>query len=140
MKKISVINAKIRRLNLKAEYTKFFNELGKNEKEIIEKEVVYINDEEPIFCFFSKIEYWWVITNLRIVICENNIVTYNPFEEIIQVQLNDIFEGEISKEECQNLEINLRNGEEIKINVEKNTWYAIYNIIKFLALSDSYAT
>ena len=132
MKKLSVINAKIIRLNLKAEHTKIFSELDEIGKDIVNKNIDYVNNEESVFCFFSTSIYWWVITNFRIIISENNIITYIYLDEIQNVHLNDIFENEIMKEECDSIDIKFKDGSEKKLNVEKKTWYAVHNLLKFL--------
>lgn len=132
MKKTSVINAKIKRLNITSEYTKPIFELQEAKKVIIDRTINYIDNEEPVFCFFDNVEYWWVITNLRIIVHENNDSFFFFFDEIISMKLDDIFKNGIKKEECDNIDLELKNGEHIKLYVEKGTWYGVYNVIKFL--------
>ena len=135
MKKTSVIIAKIRRLNLNSESTTLFYELEEVKRKFVEKSIEFIYEEEPIFCFFFKTDYWWVITNFRIIVSENYSISYHFFEEVKSIHLKDIFENEIIKEECENIEIKLENGDEVKLNVEKKTWHSVYNLVKFLISS-----
>ena len=136
MENTSIIKAKFIRLKVKADCTKLFNEFGEIERGIINEKIDYLSNEEPIFSFYSGIDYWWVVTNFRLIISGNNTTSFIIFEEVKSVQLNEIFENDVKKTECKNIEIKLVNEEEVKLRVEENTWYAIYNILKFLCSSD----
>jgi hypothetical protein len=132
MKNISTIKAKFTRLRVSAECTKLFNEFDEQTRKIINEKIDYLRDEEAIFSFYYGIDYWWVVTNFRLIIVDRNTTFSIIFEDIKSIQLNEIFEKDVKKMECKNIEMILANEEEVELRVEENTWYAVYNIFKFL--------
>lgn len=132
MKKLSVIEAKFKRLNINTNFTKLFNELDDIQKGIIIEETNFIDEEKPAFAFFYNTNYWWSVTNHRLIIYQDTIITNIFFEEIKNVELKEIFEEEIRKEDCEVINIILFNKSEVKLKVEKNTWFSVYNMFLFL--------
>jgi hypothetical protein len=129
---ISTIKAKITRLNIKAASSKLYDDLEIDIKDIISKVVTYLNDEQPIFCYYLDSNYWWLLTNLRLIIEKNSVICYHLYNDIEQVNVRDIFEAGISNQECARLQILLKNGNEVDLDVEINTWFSVFNLLKFL--------
>lgn len=128
----STIVAKIKRLDIKGFSTKFFDKLDFNIREVIDNNIELHNNEKFILCYYLNTDYWWVITNLRLLINENEQTESYLFDSIKTVEVKDIFEGGISNQECDRLQLILQNGQEKNLNLENNTWFSILNLLKFL--------
>jgi hypothetical protein len=131
MKSISAIQAKFLRLKVKTDSTNLFEEMGEKNKNIFSENIEPLAEEVMVICFFSSISYWWVLSNLRLIIKENNRINYISLSEIKNIELNEIFNNEIKKQDCLNIDLSLQSSK-IKLKVEENTWHAIYNIMKFV--------
>ncbi|HAR72105.1 MAG TPA: hypothetical protein DCR77_01660 [Flavobacteriaceae bacterium] len=129
---ISTIVAKIKRLDIKGGATNFFDKLDFNIREVIENNIELHNDEKFILCYYLNTDYWWVITNLRLLISENEQIESYLFDSIKTVEAKDIFERGISNQECDRLQLILQNEQEKNLNLENNTWFSVLNLLKFL--------
>lgn len=129
---ISTIAAKIKRLNIKGVSTKFYHELDPNFRVIIGSSIDLLNDEQFVFCYYLNADYWWVITNLRLLVSENEVVNSYSFDSIKSVEAKDIFEEGVTNQECNRLQLTLQSGQEKNLNLENNTWFSVLNLLKFL--------
>ena len=81
--------------------------------------------------YFPDENYWWVISNQRLIILDNGKYFNLLLSEISKVELKDIFHEDVQKLENKSIHIHLNN-EVYKLLLEKSTWPIIYEIIKFL--------
>jgi len=131
MKKKSVIEAKFLRLQVNTPSTKLFKDLGDKEKRFFDEHTVLLPNEEIILSFFPHISYWWALSNVRLILFDGNEINYFLLSEIEKLGLNEIFENQTGKEDCSIVELEFTN-KIISLKIEKNTWHAIYNLLKFV--------
>ncbi len=101
----------------------------------------------PIFTFFGTFfqkidmlegthylnaDYWWVITNLRILVCENELVDSYLFDNIDSIRVDDIFVSGVSNSECNRIQLILDSGQVINLNLEYHTWGSVASLLQFL--------
>lgn len=130
MKSNIAVRAKFLRLGVKAKYTLLFEEMDKVDKNIISNHLKLLSEESIILVFYSDKSYWWALTNSRLIIESNSLTDYLILSEIEKIKMEEIFEGTSTKASYNTLTLVYHN-ENIKLRVEENTWYAIYNILKF---------
>lgn len=128
----STIKAKIARLNIHAESSKLYDDLEDDKKNAIGNTIAFLGNESPVFCYFLSYEYWWVLTDMRIIIRKKNIVESYHYGDIEQILVSDIFELGLSNQECNRLQLLLSSGKLINLDLEINTWFSVLNILKFL--------
>lgn len=131
MKSESAIRAKFKRLNVKSSNTKLWEDVHENIRSKVEQQIKMVDGEIKILFALIDASYWWILTNHRLILSENDFIRYFNLDEIDKVEPNQIFEGEVSKQECSELNLYLDNGR-VDLKLEQNTWHAIYNILKFV--------
>jgi len=131
MKSISVIKAKFNRFKLKSNLTKLFEQLNETEKNLLASNIEFNKDEEIIICFIPNYHYWWILTNFKIIINDNQQTNYVFLNNIDNIDIKDILSTQVNKLNCEILHLNTKTGESIDLTVELNTWHAMYNILKF---------
>ena len=131
MKSQSAIEAKFIRLNVKASSTKLFADLNSAIQKSIKQSIPLLDDEKIVLCYVPQKEYWWAITNCRLILSENHQYNIIDFEDIESIEANDIFDNDVTKQDCTRLELKVHY-KYINLEVEKGTWHLIYNIIKFV--------
>jgi len=131
MKSESVIKAKFRRLNISTSNTCLWGEVSQDIRNELDKQILMIEEEKKIFLVFTNSSYWWVLTNQRLILKDNDTVSYFNLDDINKVEPKSIFERGASKQECSELSLNVKD-REIQLRLEENTWHAIYNILKFV--------
>lgn len=133
MKSVSTIQAKFLRLNVKADFTKLFGEIDMKSQNVIKVKSQFLPNEVATLCFFPDDSYWWVLTTSRIIMFENNNIKFVFLEEINSIEPKEIFANKATKRNSTNLDLSLKNGNDIKLRVERNTWHAVYSILKFVS-------
>lgn len=128
----AIIVAKIKRLNIKGVSTKLYDEFDTDFKKIIDNSIDLRNDEQFILGYCFNTNYWWIITNFRLLVKENDLINNYFFDNIKSVEAKDIFEKGISNEECNSLQLTLQSGKEKSLIVENYTWFSVLNLLKFL--------
>lgn len=131
MKNVTSVRAKYLRLNLETKSTQLFEEVNEVDRKKILEKVELLENEVIIISFIKDFNYWWVITNLRLIVLENNSIDYFDFQNIAKVKLNEIFNGNKEKQECMNIDFVYQDNT-LKIEVEENTWHGVFNILKFM--------
>lgn len=132
MKSPSVIEAKFLRSKTQASFTKLWKEVNQGDKELILNNVNLLVDEAIIIYFLPNQTYWWLLTNKRLIIADNQHVTYVPLAEVKRVEAKEIFEDRVSKSENTNLSLYFLNDGELKLKLEQQTWPVIYEVLKFI--------
>ena len=74
IKSPSVIEAKFRRSNIKAELTYLWKDAPETTRTLISNKITFLGNETPIIIYYLSVNYWWVVTNDRILIL--NIDTF----------------------------------------------------------------
>ena len=131
MKNISLVEAKFIRSKLKSISTTLWDSTDNLVKETIIDKVRFELNEKPIICYFKKSSYWWILTNVSLIICNNNCIANYQLSNIHTVELNDLFDGIVKKKECSNLQLYI-NGQRIDLELENGTWPILYDIFKFI--------
>lgn len=131
MKSPSIIEAKFLRSKTQSSFTKLWKEGSQGDKDLILNNVNLLVDEIAIIYFLPNQTYWWLLTNKRLIISDNQHTGYISLAEVKKVEPKEIFEGRVSKSENTDLNLYLNN-KEIKLKVEQQTWPAIYEVLKFI--------
>lgn len=132
MKTASTIAAKFLRSKSHADLTKLWKESSENIKNAISKVIVFNNDETPIITFDLNTNYWWVLTNQRLIVKDSQGLKKIDFKEIKAVEIKKIIEGNVSKSECSSIQLKVNNNY-MDLELEKGTWPIIINILRFVA-------
>ncbi len=132
MKTVSSIESKYLRFGLVTAFTRLVKEMSDEDRDMITKNIQFLSNEIPVLCFFPNNEYWWILTTSRLILNENKKTTFISFDNIKQVTLSDIINDKIEKRNCKTVHLVLKNDLVLNLNVEQNTWHAVYNILKFV--------
>jgi len=130
MKSSSIIQSKFLRSRTSAVQTKIWSFMEDDRKKTITEGIELLLGEEIILCFFPDQTYWWLLTNLRLIINEDSQLSYIQLSEVEKVDLRQIFENNISKYENESIVLYTVDGE-ISLKLEKLTWPIIYEVLKF---------
>lgn len=131
MKSVSSIRSKYLRLNVKGLYTKLYEQISDVDRDFLFDNLSLLGDEKILVTYLADRDYWWVITNVRLIACEKGRQLAFRLNNIKQLELREIFGGSSSKEENSIIDL-LVMDTPIKLKVETGTWHAIYNILKYV--------
>jgi|GEM_PF-2576694 len=131
MKTASTIAAKFLRGQSHSDLTRLWKESSENIKNAISKAIIFNTDEIPIITFSHNTNYWWVLTNQRLIIMDSQTLIKIDFKEIEAVEVKKIIEGSISKLECSSIQLKINNSY-MDIELEKGTWPNMFNIFRFV--------
>ena len=106
-----------------------FEELKPSVQDLISITVDFIENELPIVCYFTT-SYWWILTTSRLVINEDQKLSYYSLSKLKNITPYDPFMDERRKKEFQTLEINFKD-EVLRLKVEQGTWHGIFNMLNF---------
>lgn len=125
--KASIIKSKIKRSGVKLVDTYLFdgkdivNNLAHN---------FFLHPDEEVIMQFQKGQFKWVLTNMRLVL--PNELKQIMLEEITAVDFEELKKEESTKSDNQTIDLELRNGNRFRLNVEKRTWHLIYEVFKYI--------
>lgn len=131
MKSDSVIRAKFRRLNISTANTNLWQDVTENIKNEVDRQVQMVEGEIKIILVFLNPTYWWILTNQRLILNKKQVIHCFNLTDIKKVEPKKLFEGDVSKKECAELDLNI-NDRKTRLKVEENTWQGVYNILKFV--------
>lgn len=131
MKSVSVIEAKFLRSKLSTAHTKPWKETDSLIQNRIIESIVPLREELFVLCFFPNENYWWVITNMRLIISECNSIQYLPLESIEKIEISGILNGSETKQAAQTIYLESQH-RKVNLITEKGTWHVIYDILKFI--------
>ena len=129
MKSASTIRAKFKRLNVNATNTSLWEEVNEEIKNKVKQQIQLVEGETKILFVLINSSYWWILTDQRLILNRRNLINYFNLRDIKKVEPKRLFEGEVSKQECSELDLYV-NDQQIRLKLEESTWYAIYNILK----------
>lgn len=131
MKSVSAIEAKFLRKGVSTHLTKLWKEMDEPTKQIILDKVNLHSAEFVILNYFPNTAYFWILTNNRLIVINEDKFQYLPISEIKKVELSEIFDNQVSKQQNTGIHI-LINDEYIRLSLEPDTWPIIYDILKFV--------
>lgn len=130
-KSSSVVEAKFRRFKINSKNTKLWKEVSEDVKSEITKEIKILDSEVKVLYFFENSSYWWLLTNQRLILSIEDAISYFNLEDIIKVEPTRVFENDVSKQNNCQLTLCFEDNK-FELVVEKGTWHAICNILKFI--------
>lgn len=123
---ISAIKGKFERSGIDFRKTFLWEKTSSSEKQKISNDLRV--DEIGIIYYGESIEYFWLLTNERIII--SNKKFYN-LSDLIKVDFVNIKANPAEK--ISNRELTLfTNSIQFKLFLEENSWHVFYNIFKFI--------
>lgn len=131
MKSISSIKAKFLRSKIETPSTNLFDNISSEYKSNICERIDLCENEDIIIYTYLSMSYWWVLTNLRVIINEDGKITYVNLADLVNVEPKEIFESSVSKLKGKSIDLILKDGD-MKIYLESGTWNSIYNILKYV--------
>ncbi len=126
------IEAKFRRAGVSFKQTFLWLDIQEELKFEIKKNIIFLENESCIVCFYSSKNYILLLTTLRIIMYDEGIINYYPFQLINDITLDDIFDTSKTKFENKTVNLVLKSGIKIAISVEQGTWHIWYNIFKLV--------
>lgn len=123
---ISAIKGKFKRCGIDFRKTFLWEETSSSERQKFSTDLRV--DEIGIIYYGESVEYFWLLTNERIII--SNEKFYN-LSDLIKVDFVNI--KETPSEKISNRELTLfTNTIQFKLFFEENSWHVFYNIFKFI--------
>ncbi len=123
---ISAIKGKFERSGIDFRKTFLWEKISSSEKQKISTDLKV--DEKGIIYYTESAEYFWLLTNERIII--SNEKFYN-LSDLIKVDFINIKAN--PSEKMSNRELTLfTNSTQFNLFFEENSWHVFYNIFKFI--------
>lgn len=129
MKNPNIIKAKFLRSGNKGKLTKPWETTDTFTKNTILGKIELEPNEVQIICFYSNAN-GWLLTSKKIWIFTDNLTTWYSLDEIEKVELKKLFNGEVNKLECKDVQLYTKS-ECIDLVVEIQTWPIIFSILQF---------
>ncbi len=130
------IEAKFRRAGIKPTKTYLWVDMAEDLKREVQKEIQLQENEYCIICFYNFLNHFLVLTTNRIVIMDDGGVESYLYTSIDDVRLNEVFNGQQSKENNDTINLILKTGEKVNIKVENKTWHTLFSIIRLITVQD----
>ncbi len=89
-------------------------------------------DESVILGYKEGKSYWWILTNLKLILKNGKSLDYFDLDNIEKVEVNQVFENETSKKEVSRLELKTKNEEVVELKVELGLWTTLYDLFLFI--------
>ncbi|WP_109699359.1 hypothetical protein [Chitinophaga deserti] len=132
LKKKSIIEAKFLRNRREAKYTLLWSEMASIEQEEVLSLIKLQPDESVILGYKEGKSYWWILTNLKLILKNGKSLDYFDLDNIEKVEVNQVFENETSKKEVSRLELKTKNEEVVELKVELGLWTTLYDLFLFI--------
>jgi len=132
--KSSVYLSIFKRKGGEGDYTKIVNDENKNQYSDLMSRLG--GNENPLIVYFKNILNWFLLTNNRILIM--NEERFEVFNNLDIVDVRPAFEEELSdriinKENFTRLKIKIKNNKEVVLSLEKGKSYeGIYQVLHFI--------
>jgi hypothetical protein len=133
MLSISAIEAKYKRAMLNVTDTFLWSDMSNDQKDAISTQVELALGERVIIYYCKSLDYWWVITNQRLIISDNKTLSFCPFEMIIKVDFPGAEKIEANKKGIDSVNIVLSGGYSKLVFVENTTWHFFYDLLRVLS-------
>jgi hypothetical protein len=130
MKKPFTVKAKFMRSKSNLELTKLWDDLDDLKKVSILKNLDIHSSEEPVLSFYKDAGLWWLLTSERLFIYNDNLVEELQLNEVVDVDVPELFQGTVPKTECDKIRIILQETT-IDLTIEERSWHVIYPLFKF---------
>lgn len=128
---VSTIEAKFRRSKINSKNTFLWSQLSDHKKEIIISYVLFSEGEQCWIMYEKSKDYFWIITNQRIIIFCDGTIRYYSYQMVSSVQF-PLIDEKNDKRNVDNLNLVLNDCSCLIVFVESTTWHFIYGLLRLL--------